>query len=169
MKTKIFLLFLVFFTNFANNVYANNKSLLSNDDTQIYQQALKEAKQKKFEQSLKTASNAKNNILIPYFKWLELLENKTDFKELSEFIYFNPLFPRLHQIRKNAETAISDDISLDKVLKFFSDFPPLATEGKMIYASILQENNQEDDALKLVKETWFSNSSILSYYVKLQY
>ena len=157
-------IFLSFFISLPILASANTKkyekvlfnSNISIEDKENLKTALDEFSKKHWKKATLEAEKIENSLAkkIFYFFNLERKNTPASFEELSSFINENPDWPLINHLKKNAESAMPNDLKPEVILNWFSKRDPLTTVGWMHKIKAFLEIGEEKKARKIIKNVW---------------
>jgi len=132
----------------ASNLTARGRDLL--------RQAITLAKRRDWSKARSTIQLARNPMLSKIIEWAYLREpgRHVGFYERSAFLAENPKWPQADTIRRRAEDAIDDKVSLADLSAWFAVNPPLSSAGKVAYARALRASGKADEAHNVARDVW---------------
>lgn len=133
-----------------------------------------EYRRRNWRSSVLSQYQPKDPVIKKVLKWKEFVGGSpsTNFREITDFVRYNPYWPQQEELRKNAEYAITETTNPDDVIRWFainSPAPnvemrfkrPLTSRGMVSLAEALIKrfNNYKVDKaiiITLIKEAWFN-------------
>jgi soluble lytic murein transglycosylase len=107
--------------------------------------------------SVETSTSASN----PGKTWLYYYDDQgpVEFSRLSAFIGKHPDFPAMRKLTLLAERAMPSSLSNQKILEWFSKYPPRSFNGMILYARALEQTGQ-GKALRPIIQDWWSKADL---------
>lgn len=118
--------------------------------------AFKEYGRRNWKSSILRDYNPKDPVIKKVLKWREFTSGSpaTTFKEITDFIKYNPNWPYQELLRKNAEKSINSFTDPDDIIKWFAINPPiidqkirfkrpLTAEGKVKLAEAMIKSHKK--------------------------
>ena len=173
-------IFLSFFISLPILASANTKkyekelfnSNISIKDKENLKTSLDEFSKKYWKKATLEAEKIENSLAkkIFYFFNLERKNTPASFQELSSFINENPDWPLINHLKKNAESAMSNDLKPGVILNWFGKRDPLTTVGWMHKIKAYLEIGEVKKARKIIKNVWINKNFVRhneKYFYKL--
>ncbi|MDX9689265.1 MAG: lytic transglycosylase domain-containing protein [Proteobacteria bacterium] len=82
--------------------------------------------------------------------------NDYSFDELATFITENPNWPGLNGIRMIAEQKLPSGANSQRVIRWFTSYPPLTLAGFFRYADALENSSGRKKVVELARERWIN-------------
>lgn len=100
---------------------------ISNYELKHLKSAFKQYGKKNWKSSILRDYNPKDPVIKKVLKWREFTSGSpaTTFKEITEFIRYNPNWPYQELLRRRAEGAINSFTDPDDIIKWFAINPPI--------------------------------------------
>lgn len=132
------------------------EKLLTPEDKAIYEKAFKAADKKDWPLAKRLSAKAKEQLPAQVIRWLEMVRPgaRVSFKEYARFIGDNPHWPHQRTLRRRAEEAMEYSTGADNVLAWFSKYPPLTTDGRILLGRALFEAGMREAAVDILRATW---------------
>jgi len=137
-------------------LHAGPPAPMSKADAKAYTAALQAATKGKWKTANRRAARISDDLPKKLLSWMELSSRGTrwTFSEISSFVLQNPDWPRRGTLRRRAEETVDKRVSNAKIIKWFSAYPPLTSDGQILLAEAVVATGSADRARKLVRETW---------------
>jgi len=134
--------------------------VLSARDRELFTQAVRAAAKRQWGAARQAAARAGNPLIPKIIEWAYLREPgpHVGFLERTAFLTAHPDWPSSVEMRRQAEGAIDDDVSMAAVADWFAKNPPLTTSGKIAHARGLRLTGKPTEAEALARETWRSGN-----------
>ncbi len=131
---------------------------LGNSDRAAYRDAFRDAAAGNWVSAAQHTANAHEKLPGKALVWLRFKEANSgaSFAEIAAFIASNPLWPDIERLRRRAEEAMTDTVSNDDILDWFTRFPPISAPGSTRYARALIATAQSQKATSFVRDAWTS-------------
>lgn len=125
-------------------------------DLSLARQAVAAAKKDRFDEALRTARQSRVKVAPLLVTWMAYVSGRSeaDFAKLTAFIDSNPDWPLMTQLVKRAEESITAATPNAEVLAWFDHHPPTTADGGGAYARSLFALGRNEQAIKVVRETW---------------
>ena len=129
---------------------------LSAADAKYAKAAFRAYDKKHWKTARKNAAKASDPLVGKIIGWLEMTRSGTTagFAEISSFMAKNPIWPRQMRLREQAEAKIPAGTEPKKVLKWFSQNPPVGIEGRIRFAAALLADGRKEEGIYAVRQTW---------------
>ncbi|HYD31239.1 MAG TPA: lytic transglycosylase domain-containing protein, partial [Azospirillaceae bacterium] len=136
------------------------QAMLSDRDVKIYREAFNLADKDKWDDAKRVARMAEDKLPGKVLQWLDLkrVGSGASFDTLSRFIRENPDWPDQLTLRRQAESAMPDDMPDDQVRVWFKDRSPLTLPAFFRHVDALMTGDQDAKAHQLVRERWVEGS-----------
>ena len=133
---------------------------LSAADREHYRAAFKAAEKNSWTSARRHARDAREPLPRKILAWLEMTHpgNTFDFDAVTGFIKQHPDWPRMDQLRRRAEEAITESTPTTAILAWFSRFPPETTDGLLAYGQALIVSGRRDEGYALVRRAWIEGT-----------
>lgn len=134
--------------------------LLTPEDQGIYKDAFKAAKKRQWAKAKRLAAPAQEKLPAKVIRWLEMTRPgaRVRFKTYAAFMADNAHWPRQISLRKRAEEAMGYGTPAEDVLAWFSQYPPLTTDGKILLGRSLFRAGMREAAVDILRATWVDGS-----------
>lgn len=128
----------------------------SEQDVELGRAAWKMAENRSWAEAIGLAAKASEPLVGKLFRWLYLTrpDNQDGFDATAAFLAENGNWPSKGMLRRRAEEALDGTEPADKMLEWFTRFPPLSTVGKIRYAEALLAAGRRDEAIPLLRKGW---------------
>lgn len=147
MKIRYFLSIIIPILLFSSNAFAD-----------YLEDALRYAEQKKWDKAFNAANAYNNPVLLKIIQSKQFLDTEgkiSTFEQMTSFATLNPNWPRVTQIKQNAEDRITSSTRKDVIVKWFSEHKPLTPKGYKFYALSAKGHISDQAKLqKVIKEGW---------------
>lgn len=88
-------------------------------------------------------------------QFLDAKDKSVGFEQIAAFIVANPKWPRINQIKENAESRLSASTSKEVIFKYFSDNNPITPNGYKYFAISAKTYMKDPTKLhKIIKDGW---------------
>lgn len=133
---------------------------LSPREAKSYASALKDAERGNWQRAHRQAAKIRGKLPAKLIRWMELASrgNRHSFRTISEFVLKHPDWPLRGTLRRRAEEAITGKTSHDAILKWFEQYPPLTSSGRIRYVEATLAIKPGEQSRKLIRETWVSGN-----------
>lgn len=113
---------------------------LSPFDLELYVKAFAAVDQRDWQRARTLAEKASNPLPAKAIHWIYLQSKSSGatFEQISTFINQNPDWPRLGTLRRRAEEALSNANTVEQILGWFRNTPPVTGDGFFLYAETLE-------------------------------
>ncbi|MGB1548214.1 MAG: lytic transglycosylase domain-containing protein [Alphaproteobacteria bacterium] len=130
--------------------------LLSVADLGTYTRAFAEAKKRHWDKALVLSALARNPIPAEVIHWLYYGQpgTKAPFDEIATFLRQHPNWPDQRLLRLRAEEAMSDRLADEVILTWFTDYPPITTQGRILLGEAMLRSEDPEAAEAYLRETW---------------
>ena len=130
------------------------------DDAAIYDAAFAAAEAGRWERADRLAAKGAYPSLRRLLSWMRLSEARPlpGFAEFAAFIGANPDWPGMNNLRRRAEVAMGDAMDPDRVIRWFTDHPPLSGVGKMRLAEAHRARGDDNAAAILLRDAWINGN-----------
>ncbi|MFT5485752.1 MAG: soluble lytic murein transglycosylase [Paracoccaceae bacterium] len=161
VKINVCAAILVGITLSGTTIHAATQPLskpLSKSEAKLYSTALTAAEKGNWRSAHRQANKIRGELPAKVMRWLELSQrgNRKNFDAISGFVFENDDWPRRGTLRRRAEEALDGSVPPREVMRWFSTYPPLTTDGKTRLVEAVIANGQKEKARKLIRETWVS-------------
>ena len=131
---------------------------IGKSDRALYKAAFRDAARGNWVSAGQHAAKAHEKLPGKVLVWLRYKEANSgaSFAEIAAFIASNPDWPGIDRLRRRAEEAITDPVSNEEILEWFTRFPPITAPGSTRYARALIATGQSAKATSFVREAWTS-------------
>ena len=142
------------------------------DDAALYDAAFAAAEAGRWERADSLAAKGAYPSLRRLLSWMRLSEARplSQFAEFAAFIGANPDWPGMDNLRRRAEVAMGDAMDPDRVIRWFTDHPPLSGVGKMRAAEAHRAKGDQATAARLFRDAWingnFSAAEEKTFYIR---
>ena len=122
----------------------------------IAEKAFNAATKQSWSEAAHYAGQANDPLTVKIIEWLQYQQTDIDtrFSAISAFIQANPNWPRLSQLRRNAESAIVSGDDANTVNDWFERYPPLSGAGALAHLDALTAVGKVSKARALVPHYW---------------
>ena len=129
------------------------------DDKALYGTVFAAARAWQWDKAQSLAARGSYPSLAKLLTWKRLSEAQplAGFDEIAAFIADNPDWPGMDKLRRHAEVAMGDALDPGRVLKWFTDHPPLSGVGKMRLAEAHRARGDEKTAAGLLRDAWIDS------------
>ena len=129
---------------------------LSAKDTEIYKSAFRAIDKDRWKEARREATRAKDPLLEKVVIWLDLSRPGPgrSFEEMTRFLTENPGWPLRERLTAQAERAMPEVQSTDKVLTWFGERDPLTAPGAIKLLGALRSSGQADRARHVAIQAW---------------
>ena len=86
--------------------------------------------------------------------WLQYTRHAGEFEDIAQFIQENPFWPDQDKLREMAEQSITPQTSHKAVLNYFDSYPPVTSQGALIYAQRLWQTRPSKVVLPKIQHLW---------------
>lgn len=179
-RNLIYILLIVFTIQFIGGSSANaninniHQWPINQNDVQHLRKSIYNIRRSNWRSSVLDDYQTKDPVIKKILRWREFAGGSpsTNFREITNFIKFDPYWPRQEDLRRNAEYAITDYTDPNDIIKWFainSPAPdvqmrfkrPLTPRGMIALADALIrkfDSYKIDKAIiiTLIKEAWFN-------------
>ncbi len=164
--SAIYLFLLIFITSYPSSSFAKDNPinrLQSSHAQKLTIQALKDIEKGEWEEAKKKIAQSKDPLASKAYHWSLLVNKKNTswdnqmFIRLSHFIRRNPEWPDIDKMKIRAEGAMSESLSNQEVIAWYSDFPPKTPYGMGRYMDALIIEGNKDSA-RLFMVDWWANT-----------
>ncbi|MBO6827624.1 MAG: transglycosylase SLT domain-containing protein, partial [Sneathiella sp.] len=144
----------------AKQPRAYSTGLMSTSDWQIYRKAFDYADRNQWDKAIEVASKAKYRVPSKYLQWgwLRRYKGSGSFEEITTFMYDNPSWPYRSTLRRRAEEALINPVSVPRTLAFFADRTPLTGIGMLRYGEALIESGQTEKGEEWIRTGWIKGN-----------
>ncbi|MBX7147381.1 MAG: hypothetical protein K1X44_08775, partial [Alphaproteobacteria bacterium] len=154
-----FQLKILFFLSILGSEIIGHQALakyLTPNDLSLTQKAFAEIDKKQWKNALATAARIKNPIAQDLIEWLDLIrpDSAFSFERLNGFLSTHPNWPSQNTLRIKAEMAITDILSPDFIIKWFSKYDPLTLVGSMKLAEAMFAKKMDKQAISMLRNGW---------------
>ena len=88
-------------------------------------------------------------------QFLDTNDKSASFEQIAAFIVANPKWPRVNQIKENAEAHLSSSTNKEVIFKYFSDDKPITPNGYKYFAMSAKGRVKDQAALHgIIKDGW---------------
>lgn len=129
---------------------------LSAKDIEIYKSAFRLVEKDRWKEARREAARAKEPLLEKVVIWLDLTRPGPgrSFEEMTKFLADNPGWPMRERLTAQAERAMPDVQSTDKVLSWFGERDPLTAPGAIKLLGALKSSGQAERAKRVAVQAW---------------
>ncbi|HYE52101.1 MAG TPA: lytic transglycosylase domain-containing protein [Azospirillaceae bacterium] len=129
---------------------------ISSADIATYRSAFKAAERGRWDEALRTARRAKEDLPEKVLRWMELArpDTQADFRTITAFLAANPDWPNQAALRRNAEARMPDDLAEAEARAWFERYPPLTTSGFFRHVDLMLAAGQSEKALAAVRDRY---------------
>ncbi len=180
MRKTLYTLLLLFSIQFigesaeANRLDGIHQWPINSNEVEHLRKSIREFRRNNWRSSILDKYQPQDAVIKKVLKWREFVGGSpsTNFREITDFVRYNPYWPQQEELRKNAEYAITETTNPDDVIRWFainSPAPnvemrfkrPLTSRGMVSLAEALIKrfkNYKVDKAIiiTLIKEAWFN-------------
>tara|TARA_R110002095_G_scaffold214833_1_gene207660 strand:- start:8596 stop:10755 length:2160 start_codon:yes stop_codon:yes gene_type:complete len=130
--------------------------LLSARDYKIYKDAFAAADLRQWNKAREIAARAKYRLPAKIIDWryMSAYRNFATFDQIAAFIDSNPDWPLQQTLRRRAEEALSEPISTQRTLDWFSAHTPLTGIGMYRYGEALMASGRTEEAVSWIRQAW---------------
>lgn len=86
--------------------------------------------------------------------WLQYTRHTDRFEDMARFIEENPFWPDQEKVREIAEQSITPQTSTKIILNYFDHYPPVTSQGALIYAERLWKSRPLKVVLPTIQHLW---------------
>lgn len=129
---------------------------LAEADEQIYREAYKAARARKWSYAKARAAKAKDPLLAKVLFWWEMSrpQSRAGFERRAKFIEANPTWPDLDELARLAEESMTDETPDEAVLDWFATHAPMTGHGLMRYGEALERAGDAAKAEPVLRTAW---------------
>ncbi|HER26744.1 MAG TPA: hypothetical protein ENI69_06510, partial [Rhodospirillales bacterium] len=129
-------------------------------DTGTAKAAFKAADQGQWKKGRRLAARATDPLVLKTYQWFDYTRQGTDrsFDEIAAFITDNPDWPYPNLLKRRAEEAMNGSEDPQVVLDWFSQQPPVSTDGRVQFIRVLLKQGRKDQAIAEIRDTWINNN-----------
>ena len=101
-----------------------------------------------------------NKSLSSYVKWLDITRpgSNHNFEYLTNFFSEHKHWPKKKIIFEKVESSITKDTSIQKVLNWFKNNPPVTTKGAIEEFEFNLKNGNQENKIRKIKDIWINQN-----------
>lgn len=110
----------------------------------------------RYDEAEDLAMRTNNRLLAKLVRWNTYISPRSNasFEEITSFMESSPDWPLMSQLERRAEEAITPATPKERILSWFKHHEPATVDGGMAYGKALLDSGQQDQAAKIIRETW---------------
>lgn len=140
-------------------VLCASSALAVSDPPEIYRQIFNRLDVGEAGEARELAKRSGDKLIQKYVLWADLTRSQSpaSLDEIQEFIDQNPDWPGQSALRREAESAMTLELSNQAVIRWFKEREPVSREGKIRLAEALRASNRAAEADQWLRRAWIED------------
>ena len=128
-------------------------------DLKLAKKAVQAAERRQWKTAIKHARRAKNPLPTKLVLWLYYRDRGTGatFDEISAFMASSPNWPDQEALQRNAEAAMTDEVSDQSAIAWFTEHPPASWQGHIRLAEALIRVGPKETGIGWLRYSWIND------------
>jgi soluble lytic murein transglycosylase len=125
-------------------------------DMKIARAVIEAAKKPDFDAAWAAVEKTKSDQVRKALRWYLLVSPKSgaSFADITGFALDNPGWPRIGVLRRNADAALTSDLSAADIAAWFKRYGPVSAKGWQAYIRALRQTGSGETVTRLARLAW---------------